>query len=215
MMDVKRQKRSYRSPKRAAQAAETREAVLSAAHRLFLTHGWTKTTIASVAAEAGVANETVYAGFGSKRALFREVISRTVRGAEPEKPLIQQETPGRIARLRDQRAQIELFADDITKVLGRVAPLMEVAREAAATDAEMAELYARLHAGRRVNLEWFTAALIPNGPLKSGMDAAEAASIAWRLASPELFLLMQRVEGVSQRAYAEWLARSLKLQLLD
>jgi AcrR family transcriptional regulator len=215
MPNVKRQKQSYRSPKRAAQAAETREDVLSAAHRLFLSEGWTGTTIAAIAAAAGVSNETVYGGFGSKKALLQELIIRTVRNTEPDTPLIEQQIPSRIAQETDQGRQIELFADDVTKVLSRVAPLMDVVRGAAGTDAEIAELYARFHAGRRKNLEWFAGALIRNGLLRGGMDAKAAGMILWRLASPDLFLLLRRVEGASQQAYADWLAASLKLLLLE
>ena len=215
MSNVKPQKRSYRSPKRAAQAADTREAVLSAAHRLFLSQGWTQTPIAAVAAAAGVSNETVYGAFGSKKALLQELISRMVRGTEPETPLPEQQTPRSIAHETDQGRQIELFADDITKVLARVAPLMDVVRGAAGTDREITELYAGLHRGRRKNLEWFASALVRNGPLRGGMDAKTAGTILWRLASPDLFLLVRRVEGASQQAYANWLATSLKRLLLE
>lgn len=213
MSDVKRPKRTYRTRKRAAQAAETREAVLSAAHALFLSEGWTKATIAAIASAAGVSNETVYATFGSKTALLEQLVKRTVRGDRPDVPLTQQDAPGRIAAETDPFRQIELFADDIASVLARVAPLMDVARAAAGTDAGIAQLYEGFHRGRRRNLEWFAAAL--NGPLRDGMNAADAGSIMWRLASPDLFLLMRRVEGVSQRAYADWLSSSLKLLLLE
>ncbi len=45
------------------------------------------------------------------------------------------------------------------------------------------------------------------------MDPAKAARIIWRLASPDLFLLLRRVEGASRQAYIEWLAGSLKVLL--
>ncbi|MEQ9814052.1 MAG: TetR/AcrR family transcriptional regulator [Azospirillaceae bacterium] len=215
MSNVKSQKRPYRSPKRAAQAAETREAILSAAHRLFLSEGWTKATIAAIAAAAGVSNETVYGAFGSKKALLQELVSRTVRGSEPETPLTEQQTVRNIAQEREQGRQIELFAVDITKVLARIAPLMDAVRGATGTDREITGLYAALHRGRRKNLEWFASALIRNGPLRENMDSKAAGTILWRLASPDLFLLMRRVEGASLRAYANWLAASLKLLLLE
>jgi len=215
MPDVKPQRRPYRSRKRAAQAAETREVVLAAAHDLFLARGWVKTTIAGIASAAGVANETVYSSFGSKKALLQQLISRAVRGIRPDTPLTAQETPRRIAQETDQARQIDLFSDDIAEVLTRVAPLMDVVRVAAETDAAIADLYAELHRGRRNNLEWFANALLHNGPLRDRMDAEAAGNILWRLASPDLFLLMRRMEGASQRSYAEWLATSLKLLLLD
>lgn len=206
--------RSYRSPRRAAQAAQTREAVLAASRDLFLTNGWTGTTIAAIAGAAGVSAETVYAGFGSKRAILRELVLRAVRGEEPDLPLIQQQAQRRIAGEGDQMRQIELFAADIAGVLERVAPLMDVARAAAATDGAMAELHAGFHRGRRENLEWFAGALARNGPLRGGMDASAATDTLWRLASPDLYLLMRRVEGCSREAYADWLGGSLKCLLL-
>jgi hypothetical protein len=63
---------------------------------------------------------------------------------------------------------------------------MDVVRVASQTDTEIAKLYARLHMGRRKNLEWFAGALLRNGPLRGGMDAEAAGTMIWRLASPEL-----------------------------
>ena len=207
--------RSYRSPRRAAQAARTREAVLAASQQLFLLHGWAGATIAAIAGAAGVSSETIYAGFGSKRAILRELVLRAVRGDEPDQPLIEQRGPRRIAAESDQARQIELFAADISGVLERVAPLMDVARAAAMTDDAMAQLYAGFHSGRRENLEWFAEALMKNGRLKGGADARAVAATLWRLASPDLYLLMRRVEGCSREAYADWLATSLKRLLLE
>ena len=57
--------RPYSSKRRAQQAAQTRQDVVDAAVGLFTTAGWTGTTLAALAGRAGVAVETVYAGFGS------------------------------------------------------------------------------------------------------------------------------------------------------
>ena len=215
MSDVKPQRRPYRSPRRAARAAGTREAILVAAHRLFLTAGWTNTTIAAVASAAGVSNETVYASFGSKKAILRELVVRAVRAGEPDTPLTEQPSLKKIMRETDQGRQIELFAADIAALLDRVAPLMDVVRTASQTSDELAALYAQLHAGRRKNLEWFAGVLQQHGPLRGGLDAETAGGLIWRLASPELFLLARRVENVSRRAFADWLAATLKRLLLD
>ena len=214
-MKVKQEKRPYHSRKRAKQAANTREDVILAARRLFISLGWAKTTIAKIAAAAGVSNETVYRVFGTKTALLQELVSQAVRGDNPGLPLIEQDRPKQIERETDQGKQIELFAQDITAILSRVAPLMDVARTAAGTEPEMARLYSRFHQGRRTNLEWFAATLLQNGPLKGGLDAGEAGTILWRLASPELFLLINRVEKCASPAYAQWLADSLRNLLLD
>jgi AcrR family transcriptional regulator len=55
--------RRYESPRRREQAAATRGAILDAAQRRFERDGYAQTTMAAIAAEAGVALKTVYVGF--------------------------------------------------------------------------------------------------------------------------------------------------------
>jgi TetR/AcrR family transcriptional regulator of autoinduction and epiphytic fitness len=76
--------RAYSSRRRAAQAAQTRQDVVDAAVDLFGTAGWTGTTLTSLAARAGVAVETVYAGFGSKKGVLRAVLDEVAGGAIDE-----------------------------------------------------------------------------------------------------------------------------------
>ena len=66
-------KRRYRSTRRREQATETRARILRAAHDLFVTRGYGRTTIADVARAAGVAVETVYAAYRNKPTLLRQV----------------------------------------------------------------------------------------------------------------------------------------------
>ena len=73
-------KRSYRSPRRVEQAAQTRAAVLEAATRLFAERGWAGTGMRDVAREAGVAVETVYANFRSKPELLIAAVDVSVVG---------------------------------------------------------------------------------------------------------------------------------------
>src|SRR5947199_6101453 len=67
--------RTYRSPRRAESARQTRELIRSAAARLFTDQGISATTMRQVAAEAGVAERTVYTAFPTKTALFNEVVN--------------------------------------------------------------------------------------------------------------------------------------------
>jgi len=59
-------RRRYSSPLRAAQAGQTRLAIIAAASRLFAEKGWSGTGMRDVARAAQVSVETVYANFGSK-----------------------------------------------------------------------------------------------------------------------------------------------------
>lgn len=212
MPEAVNSKRRYRSGRRSAQAADTRDAVLEAACRLFVTTGWQKTTIAAIARTAGVSVETIYAVFGNKLALLEALVTRAIRGAAPETPLLDQAVPRALAAETDQHRQVVIFAADIAAVLSRVAPLAAVVRSAAETDPQMATLYRQLHNGRRNNLHFVIRALLANGALR--VDEAGATAQLWRLASPELFLLLRDVEGLSSEAYAEWLTATLSAILL-
>lgn len=207
-------KRKYASPRRAGQAAGTREAVIVAARAQFIDAGWQGTTIAGIARAAGVSSETVYAVFGTKQAVLLAVVEHAVRRARPNVPLLDQDGPQAVAAAVDQRTQIGLFATDIAGVLGNVAELIAVVRTAAATDPALQALYASLHEGRRRNLEFVARELLKTGLLRPGLDAPAATATLWRLASPELFLLMTQVEGLSADRYAAWLAGTLEAALL-
>jgi len=212
MSDAVKPKRAYRSPRRSRQAEETRQAILAAAAGLFVARGWNGTTVAEIAHEAGVSAETVYAAFGQKRAILRNLVRMAVRGSAADVPLLEQRGPSAVLAETSQRRLIAAFANDIAAVLERVAPLVGVVADAAASNAEMAELLRDLHDGRRRNLAPVAEALAGLGSLRGGVDAATAT--IWRLASPELFLLMTRMEAMPVADYRDWLDATLAAALI-
>jgi TetR/AcrR family transcriptional regulator, regulator of autoinduction and epiphytic fitness len=66
--------------RRARKALETRRRVLDAAEALFTRDGYAATTMTAIAEHADVAVQTLYAVFGSKRALLTELIDSRVVG---------------------------------------------------------------------------------------------------------------------------------------
>ena len=215
MPDPVKPKRRYRSDTRAGQAAATRAAAIAAARRLFLSAGWAGTTIAAIAKAAKVSPETIYAVFGGKAPLFAEVVRAGVRRNEPDTPLLEQAGPRAVAAAPDQRTALHLFVQDITQLLANVAGLMGVARGAAGSQPDIGGIYRGIHTGRRENFGVVVAALRRHGPLRGGMGDDEAIALIWRLASPELFLLMTEIEELSPADYAGWLEKTLVQLLLE
>jgi len=215
LIDPVKPRRKYASGRRAQQAGETRRAIVSAARQMFVAAGWRGTTIAGVARAGGVSTETVYAVFGSKKALLLAVVEAAVRRDEPSAPLLQQARTRAVIEASGQHLVIERFSADIADVLAGVAPVMAVVRAAAKSDPEIADLYAGLHAGRRRNLAAVASSLAAKGPLRGGQTAEHATALIWRLASPDLFLLMTEVEGLGTAEFAQWLATTLTALLLN
>lgn len=205
-------KREYRSPRRREQAEQTRERVLDAAQRVFVERGFEAATVNAIAAAADVSPETVYARFGSKRALLVELVGRAAQGPDGS-PILEQKGPRAVAAETDQEAQLKLFAADVVLRLERVGPLVAVLSGAARAQPELAGLLEEIHARRRANLRTFVDVLAANGPLRLGAPAA--VDTVWALASPELHRLLTATRGWSRAHYARWLAATLGDLLLS
>lgn len=204
-------KRRYRSERRREQAEQTRVRVLDAADAVFRARGYEGASISAVAAEAGVADETIYAHFKNKRTLLGELVRRAVRG-DDARPVPEQRAPRALAASRSQHDQLRLFAADIVRRIERAGPLVTLVGGAASSEPELAELLARLHGERLRNLRVLVDALAANGPLRLSVDAAN--ETVWALTSPELHQLLTRQRGWSRRRYTAWLAESLEALLL-
>ena len=72
------ERRVSASPRRRRDAAATREAILEAATRRFVTEGYQHAGVREIAADAGVTAALVNRYFGSKEGLFAEVIERAL-----------------------------------------------------------------------------------------------------------------------------------------
>ena len=86
--------RRYDSARRREQAAATRREILQAAQRLFEGQGYAATTMAAIAAEAGVALKTVYVAFETKSGVLRALWHLLLRGDERDAPVGPRARPG-------------------------------------------------------------------------------------------------------------------------
>src|SRR5690349_8430258 len=114
-------KRSYRSPRREAQALETRSLILDSARALFTSRGYGGTTIEAVAADAGVSPQTVYTAFKNKRGLLVGLSERMIADADPP-ALPPSSNDG------DHRAALRASIAFTTRYYSRGADLIELAR---------------------------------------------------------------------------------------
>ena len=207
-------RRPYLSRLRAEQAAQTRLRILEASGDLFAERGYGATTIDAVAARAGVAVDTVYATFGTKKGMLSALIDLRVTGSGEGSDVLAGEGPRALRKVSNQRQMLAGFAADIVPRIERVRPIDDVMQSAGAIDPEIAELRARMQENRFSKLRTFIEWLAANGALRRDMDVDEAATIAWTLTSPEVNRLLRDVRGWSSQRYQEWLSATLVRVLL-
>ena len=213
MGTVKPQRR-YDSALRKEQARQTRLRILDAAQRRFAERGYGVTTMEAIAAEAGVAVDTVYAGFGSKRGVLSALMDVRVGGDDQPVELLDRPGPQAVRRETNQRRQLAIFAQDVSAIGERARPVADIIRGAAAVDEEIAALWSRLEKSRFQNMSRFVAWVAANGPFRAGISEADAAAIVWSLTSPEMQRLLRVERAWSLERYAEWLAQTLTRTLL-
>jgi TetR/AcrR family transcriptional regulator, regulator of autoinduction and epiphytic fitness len=207
-------KRRYNSSRRKEQALQTRRQIVEAARQLFLRRGYTGATIDAIAQEAGVAVETVYATFGSKRAILSRLIDVSLVGDEKPMPLLQREGPQAVMNETDQHRQVRLFVEDIYEIMSRMTPIFEIMRAAAKTDPEIAGMYENILNHRVQGLMAFIRALMKNRPLRDGITAEEASETVWTLTSADVITLLITNRGWSAEQYKRWLTDVLTRVLL-
>ena len=213
MSDVKPRKR-YQSKLRSEQAQQTRLRILDAAQTLLTAKGYGATTVERIASAAGVATDTVYATFGSKRGILHALMDVRVGGDDRDVAVIDREEPQAVRVERDQMRQLERFARDIAPIIERARPVDDIMRGAAAVDLEVAALRSRLQEQRHENMRTFVGWVLANGPLRKGLSQEEAAAIVWTLTSPDVHRLLRVERGWTAERYVAWLEDTLKGSLL-
>jgi AcrR family transcriptional regulator len=208
-------KRAYDARRRRERAEQertaTRRRVLDAATRLFVANGYTATTMADIAREAGVALQSVYKAGQSKAELLRVVVDVAIAGDGDEVMLADRPAFTAISDESDPRRQVQRFADLIALIQERAAPLQAAYRQAAAVDDTVR---ANLAADHRRRLATYTTVIgmVPREHLRRPVK--ESAETAWALGSPETFLLLRDQLGWDGSRYRRWLRATLVAALL-
>jgi AcrR family transcriptional regulator len=207
-------RRQYDSPRRREQAAETRRRILDAAQRLFERDGYASTTIAAVAAEAGVSLKTVYLVFETKSGLLRALWHKLLRGEEEAIPVGEQPWFREVLEEPDPARQLRLNMRNSRMVKVRAGALMDVIRSAAPAEREIAALWARIQTEFHDNQRAVVQSLADKRALRAGLDVAAAADILWTLNHPSVYALLVSERGWTPERYEHWLGDLLSSHLL-
>jgi AcrR family transcriptional regulator len=202
------------SPSRRDRALQTRRRILGAASTEFRANGYLGTTMAAIAAGAGVAVQTVYFVFHTKAELLSRTFDFAVLGDEEPTPPEETAWYRGLATDADARRALRGFVAGTSTILSRASPIAEVVRAAAASDPEVALVHQH---HERLRVEGYARAvgtLAGRGMLRAGVDVDEATDVLLTLAGPDTYLAFVRDRNWSHDRYVAWAGDALAELLL-
>lgn len=214
MSDRVKSGRPYHSPRRRRQAEATRHDILKAARRLFEQQGYTATTMAAIADEAGVALKTVYIAFETKSGLLRALWHLLLRGDDGDAPVAERAWYREVIEEPDPERQLRLNARNSRAGKQRIGLILAVIREAATGDDETAALWQRIQTEYHANQRSIVESLQQKQALRPELDLDRAADVLWAINHPSQWQLLVGTRGWSADQYEHWCAELACSQLL-
>ncbi|MFC9994182.1 hypothetical protein [Nocardia sp. NPDC127526] len=158
---------------------------------------------------------TVKLAYGTKRSLLMAAWDRAVKSGPDPRPVTEQEWFQEILAAPDAREHLRLQAVYSRAVKGRIAPLVEVIRAAAASDPEIDALWATMQEEFRENQRHTIRALQRKGRLRQGLTEETATDLLYTLNHTTVYSMLVTQLGWSGEQYDQWLAATLIEQLLE
>ena len=200
-------KRPYDASRRREQAQRNRDRVIAVAEQRFVGDGYAVTTIAAIAADADVSEDTVYKVFGGKPGLVRAIREKALAGAGPLPA--EQRSDAMQASKQDSRKIIEAWGALTAEIAPRVAPILLLIRAAAATDPEVNALLEEMDADRLRRMTDNARRLRDAGHLRAGITLSNGADVLWTYSAPELYELLVVRRGWSAKRYGRFVADAM------
>jgi AcrR family transcriptional regulator len=200
--------RAYDSPRRREQAQATRAAIAVAARRLFLARGWAGTRVRDVAREAGVAEPTVYAVYGSKAGLAHALVDAVDLAAG-----VARSEHGILAAGEDPAAQLAAMVAADRRLFERGGDVIALLRDAGRSEPALQAAYA----GGRDRADQIRRAVFATWParwFRPGADAGLAADTFAALCNIGVYQILTDERGWAPSRIEKWWRDSLQRLLL-
>jgi AcrR family transcriptional regulator len=194
--------RPYNASLRREQAEMTRQRILEAARRLLVSGSYGRVTMEEIAREAGVAQQTLYAVFGTKLRLAQAMVDTGFPHVAETLKLVQ-EAKG----LRDPEAWLRTMAALHRRIFEPCADLIRFTRESGNPD--LFAHHQQVERGRYENLRPLGAVLERSGRLRPSLSADEAVDVAWTMLGPDYYVQLVFERGWTPDRYQEWVAQAL------
>jgi AcrR family transcriptional regulator len=197
---------------RSERARSTRTRMLRAAYSLFAAHGYPAVTMAAVAAEAGVAVQTLYFTFGTKAELLQHVYDYAVLGDGEVAPPAEQPWYRDMRAADDLAEALRILLVNVGAVMARTAPLDEFVR-AASIEPEPARVRQATESRRRAAWQDMVESLSDRFPLRDGLTAKRATDILMVVMSPSTYQGFVGSYGWTPAEWQQWCTQALSAQI--
>ncbi len=216
MSENTRPRRRYDSRSRREQARRTRARILEAAQRVFLERGYAGATIPRIAAEAGVAVETIYRTAPGKPGLLTAALETALAGGMDNADLPVEQRPGirRVIQEEDPVRKLQLYAATQPGVYGRAGGLLRVLDEGATSIPDLALLRERYAVSRLEGMRQLATQLAEQQTLRAGLSPQQAADMLMTVCSRANYDSLVTERGWAPEDYQDWVADTLVRTLL-
>jgi AcrR family transcriptional regulator len=204
----KKTSRAYRSELRQQQAEATRSRILVVAAELFAAEGYARTTLAKIAAAAGVSPETVQ-GLGPKAALLIAAIEHAAVGVAGEDDILNLEIGRKLLAIDDYKQAVDFFVANVAELNERTAHLARALLGGSGSDPELDRYRTHLIASINSQLRRILEVHRDRGWLRDDVPFDELVQTLAVLGSVETYMRIVNTAGWSVPAYREWLRRLL------
>jgi len=211
MEDVKAPVRQSRR----ARARATQNRIIDHAYRLFSASGYPSTTMEAIAAEAGVATQTVYYFFRTKALLLQQVVEVAAAGEAHPLPVMERPWMRQILTENNARLALALIVEHGVDIYIRVAPLRPALEVAAASDPDVNAYWRAVAERRKGGMRTFVERLAELRALQPELTVQRATDVMFVINSHEVFLSLTRDSRWSVTDFKRWLYDTLTQQLLD
>jgi AcrR family transcriptional regulator len=195
---------------RKQRAQQTRERIASAAARLFAERGYDGVPMDAIAAEAGVAVQTVYFAFRTKPELLVAAWDQAVLGSLTAPPPDQQDWFLAVLAEADAPTTLRLMVDGVLAILERAGPLVPVMMSA--PDPGVREAYDSRERSRYAG--WHAVVGSLGDVLRPGLTVTSGSDVMFALLSPGMHHVLCSGRGWSTADYRSWVLATLEGQLL-
>ncbi|MGE5287191.1 MAG: TetR family transcriptional regulator [Micromonosporaceae bacterium] len=189
--------------------------MVAAAAGLFTSSGYTATSLADIAAAAGVARPTVFAAFGSNPAPLREVLDQALAGDDEPVPVADRPWFQPVWVAPTQQAVLDAYAQACTLIGGRATLVFEAVRRAADASSEVSELWETQQRNRRTGAAMVIGRLETLGPIRPELTTASATDLLWIFNDPAHYGALVHHCGWPDAAFTTWLASQMQHALLQ